>query len=139
LTQTITKITFGHLGGLLHTSLFMAWLHLVCNHEKPSFEIPSDCLVGYYVRPVIYSAAGWTIYKAYKAMTILRDKRPEHYRFAAVQSINSSVAKSIGIPTSLVKRRQRGSLMYCTQQYFDFICFVESVYLANLSLEMMVA
>ncbi len=29
--------------------------------------------------------------------------------------------------------------MYCTQQYFDFICFVESVYLANLSLEMMVA
>jgi hypothetical protein len=26
--------------------------------------------------------------------------------------------------------------VYCTQQYFEFICFVDSVYLANLSLKM---
>ncbi len=47
LTQTITKITFGHLGGFLHTSLFMAWSHLVCDHEKLSVELPYDCLVGF--------------------------------------------------------------------------------------------
>jgi hypothetical protein len=29
--------------------------------------------------------------------------------------------------------------MYCTKKKFDFICFVESIYLANLSLEMMMA
>ena len=27
--------------------------------------------------------------------------------------------------------------MYCTKQYFEFICFVELVYLNNLNLEMM--
>jgi hypothetical protein len=74
-----------------------------------------------------------------KALTDARDKRPVYYRFAAAQSINASAAKCIGLPTSLVDRRQRGSSMYCTQQYFDFIRFVESVYLANLLLEMMVA
>ncbi len=58
LTQTITKITFEHLGGFLHTSLFMAWSHLVCGYGKPSVELPSDCLVGYFARPVIYYVTG---------------------------------------------------------------------------------
>jgi hypothetical protein len=97
LTKTIAKITFGHICGFLHTSLFMAWLHLVCNRKKPSVELPSDCLVGYFARPVIYYAAGWTIYKASKALTVARDKRPVYYRFEAAQSINASLAKSIGL------------------------------------------
>lgn len=29
--------------------------------------------------------------------------------------------------------------MFCTEAYFLFICFVETVYLANLTLEMMMA
>ena len=29
--------------------------------------------------------------------------------------------------------------MYCSRDYFEFICFVESVYLANLSLKMTMA
>ncbi len=45
----------------------------------------------------------------------------------------------IGLPTSLVERRKQKSLVYCTQQHFEFICFVESVYLVNLSLKMMLA
>ncbi len=61
------------------------------------------------------------------------------YRFAAAQSINASAAKIIDFLTSLPDRRQHGSLMYCMKQYVYCICFVESVYLANLSLEMMVA
>jgi len=56
-----------------------------------------------------------------------------------VQSINASLAKSIDLPIDLVDKRQHGSLMYCTQQCFDFICFAESIYLANLTLEMMMA
>jgi hypothetical protein len=139
LTQTITKIIFGHLGGFLHTSLFMAWLHLVCNRKRPSIKLPSDCLVGYFERPVIYYFAGWTNYKASKTLTVARGKRPVYYWCAAAQSINASLAKCIGLPTDLVDRRQHGSSMYCTQQYFEFICCVESICLANLTLEMMMA
>ncbi len=43
----------------------------------------------------------------------------------------------MGLPTSLVKRRKHKLSVYCTQQYFEFICFVEKVYLANLPLKMM--
>ena len=29
--------------------------------------------------------------------------------------------------------------MYCTQQFYEFVCFIESIYLHNLNLEMMMA
>lgn len=45
----------------------------------------------------------------------------------------------MGLPTTLVEKRKRNVAMYCTQQYFEFICFIESVYLVNLSLKMMLA
>ena len=41
------------------------------------------------------------------------------------------------LPTSLMDKRKRKSKVYCTKAYFDFICFVESTYLANLTLKMM--
>ena len=50
-----------------------------------------------------------------------------------------SKAKMMGLPTSLVKKRKQKSLVYCTKQYFELICFVESVYLADWPLKMMLA
>jgi hypothetical protein len=72
-------------------------------------------------------------------LTVSKDKRPTYYRFAATQSIMESKAKIMGLPTSLVERRKKKLFVYCTKQYFEFICFVESVYLANQSLKMMLA
>lgn len=54
-------------------------------------------------------------------------------------SIDEDTAKSSGLPTSLVEKRKRKSSVYSSRDYFEFICFVESVYLANLSLKMMMA
>lgn len=75
-----------------------------------------------------YYVASWTLYSVSKALTIAKDKRSIYFNF-------------LGLPTHLVDRRKRGrgSSVYCTQQYFDFICFVESVYLANLTLKMSMA
>jgi hypothetical protein len=43
------------------------------------------------------------------------------------------------LPTSLVERRKRRASVYCSREYFGFVCFVESNYLANLTLKMMMA
>jgi hypothetical protein len=43
------------------------------------------------------------------------------------------------LPTSLVERRKWRASVYCSREYFDFVCFVESTYLANLTLKMMMA
>ena len=139
--KDISKKSFGDLGAFLHVVLFMSWSHSVCKFEKPPVEFPTDCLVGKYARPVIYYVAGWTLYKASKALTIAKDKRSIYFDFARMQSISEDDAHDMGLPTHLVDRRKRGrgSSMYCTQQYFDFICFVESVYLANLTLKMLTA
>ncbi len=135
----VSRIGFGQLGRFLHHVMFMVWLHSVCDHDKPPVNFPDDCLVGKHARPVIYYVAGWMLYSASKALTVARDKRLLFFEFSESQSINEDMAKSTDLPTSLVDRRKRKSLVYCSRAYFEFICFVESVFLANLSLKMMLA
>jgi hypothetical protein len=118
---------------------FNEMMHLVCNYKKPPVKFTVDCLVGKYARPVLYYIAGWMLYSASKALTVAKDKRPTYYRFEAMHSIMESEAKMMVLPTSLVERRKQKLSVYCTQQYFEFICFVEIVYFANLSLKMMSA
>ena len=43
------------------------------------------------------------------------------------------------MPTSLVEKRRWRASVYCSREYFDFVCFVESTYLANLTQKMMMA
>ena len=41
--------------------------------------------------------------------------------------------------TSLVEMRKGRASVYCSREYFEFVCFVKSTYLANLTLKMMLA
>ena len=117
----------------------MAWSDATCNNEKPPIDFPVDCLVGKYALPVIYYVAGWMLYSALKASTVAVDNRPLFFRFAARHTIDECVAKRMNLPTSLVERRKRRASVYCTREYFDFICVIESIYLANLTLKIMLA
>jgi hypothetical protein len=96
----------------------------VCNYKEPPVTFPVDCLVGKNARPVLYYVAGWPLYNASKALTVSKDERPTYYRFAATQCIMESKAKMLGLLTSLVERRKQKLLVYYTQQYSEFICFV---------------
>jgi hypothetical protein len=138
--EVISKVSFGHLGRFLYNIIFMAWTRLVCGHTKPPVEFLVDCLVSKHARPVIYYVTGWTLYRASKALTIAKDKRPVFHQFADVHSIDKDSSKSMSLPTSLIDRWKHNLLsVYCSHDYFVFICFVKSVYLANLSLKMMMA
>jgi hypothetical protein len=137
--EDVSRITFGRLGAFLHLALFMAWSHVISDNQKPPINFPAECLVGKYALPVVYYVAGWTLYSASKASSIAADKRPLFFRFAAAQTIDGCAAKSMDLPTSLVERRKRRASVYCSREYFDFVCFVESTYLANLTLKMMMA
>jgi hypothetical protein len=58
------------------------------------------------------------------------------FRFAAAQIFNGCAAESMDLPTSLGERTKWRASVYCSHKYFDFVCFVESTYLANLTLKM---
>jgi hypothetical protein len=135
----ISCITLGRLGAFLHLALFQAWSDAIRDNEKPPIEFPVDCLVGMYTLPVVYYVAGWTLFSMSKATTIAADNRPVCFTFAASQTIDESAAKRMSLPTSLVERRKRRALVYCTREYFDFLCRIESIFLANLTLKMMLA
>jgi hypothetical protein len=120
----VSRIGFGHLGRFLHHVMFMVWSHSVCDHNKPPVEFPDDCLMDKHARPVIYYVAGWMLYSASKALTVARDKRLLFFGFFESQSIAEDMAKSMDLPTSLVDRRKRKSLVYCSRDYFEFICCI---------------
>jgi hypothetical protein len=137
--ENITEVQFAYLGRFLYTAVCNEWLKLISNIAKPPMEYPLDCLVGKHALKVIYYVAGWTLYSASKALTKGIADRPLFQEFAQSQTIDADTAKGLGLPTSLVDMRKRSVSRYCTSEYFEFICFVESVFLANLSLEMMLA
>jgi hypothetical protein len=106
---------------------------------KTPIEFPVDCLVGRYTLPVGYYVAGWTLYSASNASTIAMDDRPVCFTYAAFQTIDERAVKRMNLPTSLVERRKWWALVFCTHSYFDFICHIESIFLANIMLKMMLA
>ena len=57
----------------------------------------------------------------------------------AAQTIDGCAEKSMDLPTSLVERMKWRASVYCSREYFDFVCFVESTYFANLTMKMMMA
>jgi hypothetical protein len=68
--------------------------------------------------PVVYYVAGWTLNSASKALTFPNVKRLLHFIFAALHAIDEQSAKAMNLPTSLVERRKRRALVYCTWEYF---------------------
>jgi hypothetical protein len=133
----IGSITFGRLGAFLHLALFHGWSDAICDNEKPLIEFPVDCLIGRYALPVVYYIAGWMLYSASKATTITADKRPLYFMFEALHTCDERAAKTMSLSTSLVERRKQQALVYCSHKYFDLICLVESIFLANLTLKTM--
>jgi hypothetical protein len=61
------------------------------------------------------------------------------FTFAASQTIYEREAKKMNLLTSLVEKRKWWASVFCTRGYFDFICHIESIFLANLTLKMMLA
>mmetsp|Transcript_12557 Transcript_12557/g.18937 ORF Transcript_12557/g.18937 Transcript_12557/m.18937 type:complete len:219 (+) Transcript_12557:1-657(+) len=48
-------------------------------------------------------------------------------------------AKEAGLPFHIVELRQKRSLIFCSKEYYSFICVIESTYVQNLTLKMMLA
>ncbi len=89
--------------------------------------------------PVVCYVARWRLYSASKASTIAAANRPVWFTFAASQTIDERAAKRMNLLTSLMERRKWWASVFCTRGYFDFICCVKSIFLANLTLKMMLA
>jgi hypothetical protein len=77
------------------------------------------------------------LYSASKASTIAAEDRPVCFTFVASHTVDERAAKMMNLPTSLVERRKQWASVFCTRGYFNFICRIESIFLANLTLKMM--
>ena len=73
--------------------------------------------------------------------TISKDKGQIYFDFAKNHTMDTEYAFSARLPTQLVEKRKRrhGSKIYCSNDFYNFIYFVESTFLNNLTLKMMIA
>lgn len=135
----LSSLEFGFLGMHLEACLFFEWSNASVDTDRPAIEFPAENLVSKYALPVVYYVAGWTLSSVSLAKLAARHKRPIFASFASIHCIGRKDAEQANLPISLVVRRQRKSLSFSNQVYFDFICAIESIYLHNLNLKMMIA
>ena len=118
--------------------MYHEWTHTAIDSERPSVEIPGGVAVNRYARRVIYYVSGWTLFSALRALTITGTERGKYFVFVQAHSIGKVAVQDANLPISIIEKRKRKSAkVYCSEEYFDFVCYVESVYLSNLSLKMM--
>jgi len=137
--EAVPEKTFRYFGVYLHNLIHIEWAYSAMECDKPSISIPDESLVGKYSQNTIYYVAGWTLFSLSRALTIGQADRGIYHRFALEHSLEEQEATEQTLPISLVKRRKRRAQVFSTKIYFDFISFVESVYLDNLTLDMMMA
>ena len=134
---------FCHFGTYLYNALFFDWSYSSTDRDRPDILLPEagESLVGKYSRAVIYYVAGWVLHKMSLAETIAKGERQIYFDFVKNHTMDAESALSVGLPTRLVdkRKRRRGSKIYCSSDFYNFISFVESTFLNNLTLEMMMA
>lgn len=112
------------------------------NDDKPKIEFPNEILVSSYALPVVYYSASFTVGRCNLAKTIKAGKKEVYQSFAETHILTKEEAKAANLPTSMVGQRETkggSSFCRCSKGYFDFMQEVESVFLKNLTLKMMVA
>ena len=102
-------------------------------------EIPDDDLVAKYSCEMVYCVSGWTLQRTSLALNAPTEDRTKYYQFAMQHSITKKEASEASLPFQLVELRQKKKLFYASKSYFQFICLVESIYVKNLTLRMMMA
>eukprot|EP00984_Skeletonema_dohrnii_P013631 scaffold5653_cov95-Skeletonema_dohrnii-CCMP3373.AAC.6 len=137
--KKLSPMMFAYFGMFVAECLFFVWVHSTIDNELPPVEIPLQNLVAKYSMPVIYYVAGWTLQRASLALTVPKSKRQKFYDFYPLHKRHVEYAKENKLPYSMVQLRQKKKLIYVTKDYFEFICLIESIYVKNLSMKMMMA
>ncbi|EJK60145.1 hypothetical protein THAOC_19554 [Thalassiosira oceanica] len=115
------KSDFGHLGIFLFNCIYFSWCRLLVADDVVEIEFPERDLVAPYSLEVVYYVAGWSLQRTSLALKAPEGERHKYYSFALKHSITQQKAKDDGLPSGLVERRQKKTLFFPSQQFFDFI------------------
>jgi hypothetical protein len=123
----------------LEIFLFIKWSKASVEMDRPPIIFPTENGVSTYALPVVYYTTSWLLSKLFHAKTVAKHLRRPYQVFGMHHSINKKDAHDAGLPTELVDRREKKSLFRSSIEFFLFVQRIESVFLANLNLKMMLA
>ena len=136
---SLTREEFGYLGMHLEACLLFEWSDASVDSHRPVIEFPDTNLVGKFAMPVLYYVAGWTLSSVALAKSVAQNKRRVFNSFATKHCLTQEEATNAKLPIEIVVQRQHKSLSFSDGPYFQFTCYIASVYLNNLNLKMMMA
>ena len=123
----------------LSNGLFFFWSRSMADDDRRNIQIPEGDLVAKYSLPVVYYVAGWTLQRTGLALLVGENDCYKYESFAKRLKLTSQSANDSKLPCELVEMRQKKSLYFPNKQYFQFIRLVESIYVHNLTVSLMMA
>ena len=130
---------FSHNGVYLLNSLIFGWSYSVFYCDRPGFLLPDKCLFRKYSCCVIYYVAGLILKMMSQAKTIVKYEGQIYFDLFLAHPVDANVAAESTLSARLIEKRnmKRGVKIYCKNNYLEIICVVESTYLNNLILKML--
>jgi len=127
----------------LEEQLFLQWAALSEAEGLPPIRIPENggvATVHPHSQPVVCFTAGW-ILAAMVNTTKNRTKAMQNdlWNFSQAHSISPVESQKQGVPTSLIERREMKRLHRPSFKFFEFVCRIESIFMENFTVDMMVA
>lgn len=124
----------------LDDMLYDVWIKCIRESTLAPFVIPRDSsALDTRLHDVVYYIASSCGSKYRKRSRQLDTAGVDYYaswiEFVKKNFIAADIARDLELPTDLVDRRNRRSLMYACPRFFNFVKIVEATFCTNLSLE----
>jgi hypothetical protein len=125
----------------IEMALYTCWTALSHDSQVPEIEIPKTPSVHPYSEEVLYHVAGWVISQLAKTKKqkseLSSERRYQQPRLAEMHSLTKAEAEEAKLPTDLVNDREKESLRRPSAEFYNFITHIETVFMANMSVDMM--
>jgi len=123
----------------LSNGLFFFWSRSMADDDRRVIQIPEEDKVAKYSLHVVCYVGGWALQRTSLALLVEENERFLYQAFANRHKLTAQSAKDASLPCDLVELRQKKCLFFPDKQYFAFIRLVESIYVHNLTISLMMA
>jgi hypothetical protein len=119
--------------------LYFQWSTQNYEANMPPIKIALEAEVHEYSKGVLYYTAGWIVSGLHEAAGIAAKKKRYFRKLAVLHSLTKSDAETQELPTSVIDRKEIKHLYRPSKSFYEFIAHIETIFVQNLTVEMMMA
>ena len=117
----------------------MFWCWRIQNHEAnvAPIVIPATISVHKQSLSILFYVAGWVINRIAEGKTVSANRRKYFKLFASNNQLSFRDAVKLNLPTEMIDRKEISACCRPSKEFFEFICRVETIFVANFTVKAM--